>query len=214
MPERVRVQGDYFHGAVPEGSAYVGRQSPGLPAGDFSNPFRAGRAYLQPAKPSCVPPLPAARSALISTDVVREIGGEKWVYEVGEVASRAHAVALFIAWADYQREDETCLTYREMCRRDLAGRDLACWCPLDGEPCHADALLRWAAGWRATTPDVVNPTAQASTVHLTRSCNGCRQLIGDVSWEEMEAAMSGDPLPDARGECPRCAPGLAVASAS
>ena len=28
-------------------------------------------------------------------------------------------------------------------RRELAGRDLACWCPLD-EPCHADVLLRLA----------------------------------------------------------------------
>jgi hypothetical protein len=25
-------------------------------------------------------------------------------------------------------------------RRDLAGKDLACWCPLD-QPCHADVLL-------------------------------------------------------------------------
>lgn len=25
-------------------------------------------------------------------------------------------------------------------RRDLAGRDLACWCPLD-QPCHGDVLL-------------------------------------------------------------------------
>jgi hypothetical protein len=25
-------------------------------------------------------------------------------------------------------------------RRDLAGRNLACWCPL-GQPCHADLLL-------------------------------------------------------------------------
>jgi hypothetical protein len=28
----------------------------------------------------------------------------------------------------------------ERARRDLAGRDLACWCPLD-QPCHADILL-------------------------------------------------------------------------
>jgi hypothetical protein len=28
--------------------------------------------------------------------------------------------------------------------RDLAGRDLACWCPLD-LPCHADALLAAAS---------------------------------------------------------------------
>ena len=27
--------------------------------------------------------------------------------------------------------------------RDLAGKDLACWCPLD-QPCHADVLLELA----------------------------------------------------------------------
>jgi hypothetical protein len=31
-------------------------------------------------------------------------------------------------------------------RRELAGRDLACWCPLE-LPCHADVLLRLANGW-------------------------------------------------------------------
>jgi hypothetical protein len=30
-------------------------------------------------------------------------------------------------------------------RRDLAGHDLACWCPLD-HPCHADVLLELANG--------------------------------------------------------------------
>jgi hypothetical protein len=29
-------------------------------------------------------------------------------------------------------------------RRELRGKNLACWCPLDGEPCHADALLEIA----------------------------------------------------------------------
>ncbi|HEY2404831.1 MAG TPA: DUF4326 domain-containing protein [Polyangiaceae bacterium] len=28
-------------------------------------------------------------------------------------------------------------------RRELAGKNLACWCPLDG-PCHADLLLQLA----------------------------------------------------------------------
>lgn len=27
---------------------------------------------------------------------------------------------------------------------ELAGHDLACWCPLGGEPCHADVLLELA----------------------------------------------------------------------
>lgn len=30
-------------------------------------------------------------------------------------------------------------------RRELRGRDLACYCPLDG-PCHADVLLEVASG--------------------------------------------------------------------
>jgi Domain of unknown function (DUF4326) len=203
MPERVKIQGDLFHPVIPGGAIYVGRQCPGLKRSDFANPFKAGHAYLEPAKPLCVPPLPGSKPDLIGSDVVREIGGEKWVYEVAEVTSRARAVALFIAWADYQREDGTGLTYRQMCRRDLATRSLACWCPLDGEPCHADALLQWAAGWRASTPDVPNPGG-GSTIHLKRACNGCHQLIGDVSWEEMEAGMNGEPLPDVRSECPRC----------
>jgi Domain of unknown function (DUF4326) len=29
---------------------------------------------------------------------------------------------------------------------DLRGKDLACWCRLDGRPCHADVLLRLANG--------------------------------------------------------------------
>lgn len=30
------------------------------------------------------------------------------------------------------------------CRRELAGRDLVCSCPLDGGPCHADVLIELA----------------------------------------------------------------------
>ncbi len=29
---------------------------------------------------------------------------------------------------------------------ELAGRHLACWCPIDGEPCHADELLSFSNG--------------------------------------------------------------------
>jgi uncharacterized protein DUF4326 len=34
---------------------------------------------------------------------------------------------------------------REEIRRELAGRDLVCWCP-KGQPCHADVLLELANG--------------------------------------------------------------------
>ncbi len=33
--------------------------------------------------------------------------------------------------------------YKGMVRRELAGKNLACWCPLD-QPCHADVLLELA----------------------------------------------------------------------
>jgi hypothetical protein len=53
------------------------------------------------------------------------------------VRDRAHAVELFAAYLanepDLQAE----------VRAHLRGRDLMCWCPLDG-PCHADVLLRVA----------------------------------------------------------------------
>lgn len=37
--QRVRVQGDLFHGRVPEGAVYIGRAAPGLPASPYANPF-------------------------------------------------------------------------------------------------------------------------------------------------------------------------------
>jgi hypothetical protein len=43
-------------------------------------------------------------------------------------------------------------------RRELAGHDLACWCPLD-EPCHADVLLAVA-----NDPGDGDPTATADRV--------------------------------------------------
>lgn len=73
--------------------------------------------------------------------------GSKWgnPYRVGargflagepfEVLDRAHAVFLFRTLVA-PRIDRSALA-------ELAGRDLACWCPLDS-PCHADILLRLA----------------------------------------------------------------------
>lgn len=35
---RVQVEGDMFHGRIPDGAKYVGRQMPRLPASPFNNP--------------------------------------------------------------------------------------------------------------------------------------------------------------------------------
>ena len=50
--------------------------------------------------------------------------------------TREQAIAAYRAWA------ASALDAAEV-RRELAGHDLACWCPLDG-PCHADVLLEIA----------------------------------------------------------------------
>ena len=51
---------------------------------------------------------------------------------------RAWAVSAFRA--HYHNDQE----YRALVVRALRGKNLACWCPLDGGPCHADVLLDWA----------------------------------------------------------------------
>ena len=60
--------------------------------------------------------------------------------------ARGYAVDAYQQWLDGMRDPfdsgqkpPTC----EAIRRELRGRDLACWCPLD-QPCHADVLLRLA----------------------------------------------------------------------
>lgn len=52
----------------------------------------------------------------------------------GTAAGRAEVVA---AYRDLVDADPA---LQAAARRLLAGRDLACWCPLD-QPCHADVLL-------------------------------------------------------------------------
>jgi hypothetical protein len=63
-------------------------------------------------------------------------------FRVGDpgVPDRATAVARFRALVDAPSGH---YPSREEIRAALAGRDLACWCPLT-EPCHADVLLEIA----------------------------------------------------------------------
>ena len=47
--KRVQVQGDYFHGQVPDGAVYVGRAAPGLKASPFANPYATKEHGIGPA---------------------------------------------------------------------------------------------------------------------------------------------------------------------
>ncbi|MFF5261329.1 DUF4326 domain-containing protein [Actinomadura viridis] len=100
-PRRVKVQGDLFHGRVPDGAVYVGRATPGLKASPYRNPHPVGK----PCK----------------------LCG-------GAVHTLDESLALYAADLDENPE------LLEQARRDLAGRDLCCWCKLT-DPCHVDELL-------------------------------------------------------------------------
>jgi hypothetical protein len=62
-------------------------------------------------------------------------------FRVGVDGDRAECVA---AYRRALERGELSFTMADV-RRQLGGRDLACWCPL-GEPCHADVLLAVARG--------------------------------------------------------------------
>lgn len=58
---------------------------------------------------------------------------------------------------------------------------------------------------RTDTPDRVNADG-SKTVTTKRACNGCGELLGDITKAEMNAAIAGRPMPDVRRECAACAP--------
>jgi hypothetical protein len=80
--------------------------------------------------------------------------GNPW--KIGQGMTRAESVRRFEDYVRTRRDppkgwvDEVGYPSDEEIRRELAGKDLACWCPLpdEGEPdhCHAAVLLRIAAG--------------------------------------------------------------------
>ncbi|MFI6302126.1 DUF4326 domain-containing protein [Amycolatopsis thailandensis] len=101
----------------PEGTVCVTRPS------IYGNPFRVGVPYCGPT--------------------------------VRQANTPAEAVAAFRGWITLDTlhplfwDRELIVAHAQLkaalARGDLAGRDLACWCPLN-QPCHADVLLEIANG--------------------------------------------------------------------
>jgi hypothetical protein len=60
-------------------------------------------------------------------------------FRADDAAQRAAAVARYRLWIGEPAQ----AALRDAARASLRGKDLACWCPLDG-PCHADVLLEIA----------------------------------------------------------------------
>jgi hypothetical protein len=69
----------------------------------------------------------------------------KWgnPYRIEMVPSRSRTEAVGRYRRALEDDDGTLPFTSSDVRRQLAGRDLACWCPLD-QPCHADVLLEVA----------------------------------------------------------------------
>lgn len=103
---------------MPEGAVYVGR------------PSRWGNCFsLSGDEPH--------------VDIVGPDGWfTPWYFPTRRAATE-HAVKAF-RWHLENRPNVTGFAAEDV-RRELAGRDLACWCPLD-QPCHADVLLEIANG--------------------------------------------------------------------
>jgi hypothetical protein len=53
---------------------------------------------------------------------------------------------------------------------------------------------------RPWTPDTVNEDG-SKTMRVKRCCDGCGRPLGDVTGDELEAAIAGAPLPSVVDEC-------------
>lgn len=137
MPERIQLRRARGW-RLPPGAVSVARPS------RWGNPFRIGGLVDEPG-PWKGPAAPR-RTGLPGTYRTRDITGAEYEYVVREVRDRADAVALFRAYIRFHDDEWS----PEVIRRELGGRDLACWCPLDGQPCHADILLAISNGWEVS----------------------------------------------------------------
>lgn len=100
----------------PDGAVVVARPS------RFGNPFTMA-AYAE----AIGVPVPLGEARKVCVDAFRDwLSGDTWA--AGSGPEWEHRLADYLAAIP-----------------DLAGRDLACWCPLD-QPCHADVLLELANG--------------------------------------------------------------------
>ncbi len=90
-------------------------------------------------------------------------------FVVGEHGTRTECVELFTKLlAGYVcmstgnvREQMAYRATAEQHSGELAGRNLACWCSLDG-PCHADVLLRYANRAAPASPQASSSVAARS----------------------------------------------------
>lgn len=109
----------------------------------WGNPFQIGGHFINRG-PWADAPYPHQGPA--ASRVARggwRVAGERrpYIEIVAPVTSAAVAVELF---RRHIAHENVVWSRGDICA-ELAGRDLACWCPLD-QPCHGDVLLELANG--------------------------------------------------------------------
>lgn len=145
MPERIQLR-RLAGWRMPPNAVKVDRST------KWGNPFRVGDFY---ASRTWAHDRPHPRGTRGEPGTYWHAGMTlgPWIETIAVVRNRAHAVELFRAYIAYEDIDWS----PARVRAGLAGKDLACWCPLaDDEgrpvPCHADVLLEVAAQLEAVTP--------------------------------------------------------------
>lgn len=135
---------------LPDGTVSVARPT------KWGNPFRLRTPYGLVREPGVLTGKPWEYEGRISADGNRHDyyhpGGEVTVCRV-RYATPAEAVELYRRALLAEPDEALRITSTRRLvkptpddvRRELAGRDLACWCPLSA-PCHADILLTVANG--------------------------------------------------------------------
>lgn len=109
------------------------------PEGPHEQPVRPVRVQLRRTKGWQMPP------NTVKVDRSTRWGNPYRLHTDGYPMTPQVAVDLFSRLLAEQRGWVMCgwLTDLADVRRELRGKDLACWCPLDA-PCHADVLLELA----------------------------------------------------------------------
>lgn len=128
----------------------------------WGNPFRIGHAQLRF-------PREDGREQWEFEGRLHKRSGERHAFHHGDYTLREDGSKLYrVTWHDVRDAtvEECVALYREQMtgnvdllkfpyesrveeiRRELAGRDLACWCK-PGDPCHGDVLLELANGPRS-----------------------------------------------------------------
>jgi len=186
MPDRIQLRRTKGW-TLPADAINVARPS------RYGNPFKIGAKFIAPGHFG-------ARSSPYHGDLPP---GEysriaQGPFTIGLVGDRNHAVALFVDWIQHEPAWKV-----EYVGPELAGHDLACWCPPPepGQPdiCHAAATIAWVNGGRLWTPEYTDADG-VRHLSLKRCCNGCGDPLGDV----VDSDIVDDGLTDVRWECPRC----------